>query len=295
MSKKYVMTMLAAATVFMTSSAMAIVTIPKSNQNINLEGHPNISAPLILKNEARRTADKLMEKIGELPVVDALKEDKSGLFLIRLEDGEIIYTDSDATFIIINSRDNKPQIYSVEHGKTRNETTELVKPFNKKKMEIISSYIEYKADNEKHKISYFINPGCSYCQKVIEEIDGYNQLGITVKLVPYSNSDDNLSQAISRLLSLTKEEQKNRIGQLTDYLNETDVGDIDWQVTGLPVATEIGISESKKNAKVASLMGFSSSIGIVLDSGTVINGYLDPEIVEEILHLMAAQEVESKS
>lgn len=61
----------------------------------------------------------------------------------------------------------------------------VAKRYAKKIDDYSDSWIEYKAENEKHAVTVFTDIDCGYCLKLHRQIKQYNDLGITIRYMAY--------------------------------------------------------------------------------------------------------------
>ncbi|WP_299801730.1 bifunctional protein-disulfide isomerase/oxidoreductase DsbC [uncultured Shewanella sp.] len=120
----------------------------------------------------------------------------------------------------------------------------------------------YKAKNEKHVVTIFTDVSCGYCRKLHNEMDGYNDLGITVRYlafpragVPSANADEMESVWCAADPLKAMGEAKN--GK--------------------------AVKQAKCDAKIAEQYNLGQAFGIngtpaiILEDGTLIPGYQPPQ------------------
>jgi len=101
-----------------------------------------------------------------------------GLYQV-LTDRGVLYVTKDGTKLFHGN------LYDLEQGmKNLTEAAlagprlEMLKPFEK-------DMLVYKAKDEKHVITVFTDVDCGYCRKLHNQMQGYNDLGITVRYLAY--------------------------------------------------------------------------------------------------------------
>lgn len=138
---------------------------------------------------------------------------------------------------------------------------EMMKPLEK-------NMLVYKAKNEKHVVTVFTDVSCGYCRKLHNEMDEYNDLGITVRYlafpragVPSANADEMEAVwcAADPLKAMTEAKAGNRV------------------------------KNKKCDAKIAEQYNLGQSFGIngtpaiILEDGSMIPGYQPPKALFKAL------------
>ena len=120
----------------------------------------------------------------------------------------------------------------------------------------------YKAKNEKHVVTIFTDVSCGYCRKLHNEMDGYNDLGITVRYlafpragVPSANADEMESVWCA----------KDPLKAMGDAKN------------GRAVQKASCDAKIKEQYELGQAFGINGTPAIILDDGTLIPGYQPPE------------------
>jgi len=113
--------------------------------------------------------------------VAEINEHSSGMFEVVTERG-IYYVTKDGSHLMAG------QLYDMDNNMdnlTQKKTAEVgAGVINKLK----SSFVTYKAPNEKYEILVFFDTSCGFCQKMHNEMSTYNAAGITVHYALYPRS-----------------------------------------------------------------------------------------------------------
>ncbi len=124
----------------------------------------------------------LKEKFSQLglSVIDIQPSDVAGLVEIQTNGG-ILFASNDGNHFIAGT------LYAVDdNGGYTDVIAERQAPLNAAKIaEYSDSVIEYKADNEKYAVTIFTDITCGYCVRLHNQMEGYNDLGITVRYAAY--------------------------------------------------------------------------------------------------------------
>lgn len=200
----------------------------------------------LAKGKIQSTLGMNVTAIGDAPV--------PGLLQVVTDKG-LFYTSKDGKYLL------QARIFNLDEG-MRNETevalTDMrlggVKDFQ-------DSIIEYKADKEKHVVHVFTDITCGYCRKLHNQMDEYNDLGITVRYLAFPRGGLQ-SAAYKDMVSVWCAEDPQKA--LTDAINDNSVED------------------KSCSTKVAQQYAFGQKIGvngtpnIVMPDGSTIPGYQPP-------------------
>jgi len=144
---------------------------------------------------------------------------------------------------------------------------EGMKKFNK-------NMVVFPAKNEKHVITVFTDITCGYCRKLHNQMDEYNEKGITVRYLAYPRSG-----------------VKNSLGELTDnfknmrsiWCNENPKkamsnafsgGSVPYRICDMKVAEEFDFGRQ---------VGVNGTPAIMLENGAMLPGYRDPASMLQVL------------
>ncbi|RZQ21042.1 bifunctional protein-disulfide isomerase/oxidoreductase DsbC [Vibrio vulnificus] len=118
-------------------------------------------------------------KLG-LNITDIQPSDVEGLVEIQTSGG-VLFASNDGSHFIAGT------LYSIdENGQYKDVVAERQAPLNAKKIaEFADSAIEYKAKDEKYVVTVFTDITCGYCVRLHSQMQGYNDLGITVRYMAY--------------------------------------------------------------------------------------------------------------
>ncbi|EME0827433.1 bifunctional protein-disulfide isomerase/oxidoreductase DsbC [Vibrio vulnificus] len=118
-------------------------------------------------------------KLG-LNIMDIQPSDVAGLVEIQTNGG-VLFASNDGKHFIAGT------LYAIDdNGGYKDVIAERQAPLNAAKIAKFSdSVIEYKADNEKYVVTVFTDITCGYCVRLHSQMQGYNDLGITVRYMAY--------------------------------------------------------------------------------------------------------------
>ena len=206
-----------------------------------------------VKTKLQAALGMQLSSIGDAPV--------SGLLQIMTEKG-LFYTSNDGKYLL------QARIYNIEDG-MRNVTEEALGSVRLGGLkEFKDAVIEYKADKEKYVVNIFTDITCGYCRKLHNEMDQYNELGITVRYLAFPRGGINSSSYTDMVSVWCAKDKQNA-------MNNAKAG---------------GTVASKNcETKVAEQYAFGQRIGvngtpnIIMPNGSVIPGYQPPKQLEEAL------------
>ena len=116
----------------------------------------------------------------EIKVQDISFSDQRNLYVINVGDIQPIYMLPDGEHIILGD------IFNISEGEAQSTTEKDKNIFRKNKL-ITSNLetIDFLAKKEKYSLTVFTDVDCGYCRKFHNEIDQYNNLGISIKYLAF--------------------------------------------------------------------------------------------------------------
>ncbi|GGQ19815.1 bifunctional protein-disulfide isomerase/oxidoreductase DsbC [Shewanella litoralis] len=177
-----------------------------------------------------------------------------GLYQV-LTDRGVLYVTKDGTKLFHgNLYDMEQGMKNLTEAALAGPRLEMLKPFEK-------DMLVYKAKDEKHVITVFTDVDCGYCRKLHNQMQGYNDLGITVRYlaypragVPSANADE--MQAVWCA--------KDPLKAMTEAKNGGNVK-----------ASSCGIDITKQY-QLGQAFGINGTPALVLENGTMVPGYQSP-------------------
>ncbi len=221
-------------------------------------------APLDAKG-ANRVAIETVLKKYQLTVDSISASPLTGLYEV-VTDGGVLYANKDASYFVHG------QLFNTQNNQLLNLTELTLAKRNKvlfDKSVDKKDFIVYPAKNEKHVVNVFTDTTCGYCMKLHSEMNAYNDLGITVRYLPFPRSG----------------ERSENIGQMSAIWCAKD------QIKAMDLAKSGKFDQSTKeckdvilrNMKIGSLMGVNGTPAILLEDGSLLSGYLPPNQLIQVL------------
>lgn len=146
-----------------------------------------LALPLLLAGQASAAEVKIdkeqleqrFAKLG-LQVNDVVPADIDGLVEVQTSGG-VLFASPTGDYFLAGT------LYKLdENGQYEDVLAKRQAPINAAKIEAQkANMIEFKADNEKYVVSVFTDITCGYCVRLHSQMQGYNDLGITVRYMAY--------------------------------------------------------------------------------------------------------------
>ena len=194
-----------------------------------------------------------ISSIGDAPV--------AGLLQVMTEKG-LFYTSQDGKYLL------QARIYNIEDG-MRNITEEALGSVRLGGLkEFKDAVIEYKAEKEKYVVNIFTDISCGYCRKLHNEMDQYNDLGITVRYLAFPRGGVN-SSSYTDMVSVWCANDKQKA--------------MDNAKAGGTVASENCDTKVAEQYAFGQRIGVNGTPNIIMPDGSVIPGYQPPKQLEEAL------------
>jgi len=121
-----------------------------------------------------------------------------------------------------------------------------------------ASVIEYKAKNEKYAVTVFTDPTCGYCRKLHNEMQSYNDAGITVRYLAFPRGGIN-SETYLQLQHIWC--AKDKRGAMNDAKS------------GKEVKQAMCTNTVRDQYELGQSFGISGTPAVILPNGRLIPGY----------------------
>jgi thiol:disulfide interchange protein DsbC len=127
--------------------------------------------------------------------------------------------------------------------------------------------ITYPADDEKYVVTVFTDISCGYCLKLHKQMEGYNELGITIRYLafPRAGGDSDVAEMMANIWSSDDPRQAMNTVKLNSQAVESNSENIrDFQ---LMIAEQYELGKS---------IGVNGTPAVYLSNGKNVGGYLSP-------------------
>ncbi len=233
--------------------------------------------------------EKLKPLIGETAhIFDIAPLSNGTMFQVYLSDGNSVVVNKEMTIgYIVKGRSKDVTV--IDLNKMTNMTEKRRRAQETAFKTMAKPFLTYKAKNEKDSIDVYIDPQCSYCLKLHDEIPELNQMGITVNYYPnfvFDRGGENKSSSIiARAAFCSDEPEKNYdqySGTLKKIMKESSYDGIaEWANKVLLEKANSCENDLEEQSFVARSMGFSGTPAIVFSDGMRYSSYLKPKLIIE--------------
>lgn len=206
-----------------------------------------------VKTKLQAALGMQINSIGDAPV--------QGLLQVMTAKG-LFYTSLDGKYLL------QARIYNIDEGMLNETEMALGNVRLDGVAEFEDTVIEYKAKNEKYVVNVFTDITCGYCRKLHNEMDEYNDLGITVRYLAFPRGGLN-SNSYTDMVSVWCAEDKQKA------LDNAKAGDT---VPGKTCQTKVA-----EQYAFGQKVGVNGTPNIIMPDGSVIPGYQPPRQLEEAL------------
>ena len=195
-----------------------------------------------------------------MSVQSVKKSQIENLYIVDIGDLQPIYASKNGEFFFYG------ELYAVNGNMLQNTTKDEI---NLKRKSILDEalsegdFITFKSDNEKHRVIIFTDVDCGYCRKFHNEINDFNDLGITVNYVAFPRSglaSDSYNKIVTAWCSTDAK------GTLTKMKQGIDVQ--------LSMCQDHPV---EKHFLLGQKIGITGTPAIIKSNGELLPGYLPPE------------------
>lgn len=196
-----------------------------------------------------------------LEVIDVTSADIAGMVEVQTSGG-VLFASPDAKFFIAGT------LYQMnDQGGYEDVLAKRQAPINAQKIASMSdNVIEYKADKEQFAVTVFTDITCGYCSRLHSQMQGYNDLGITVRYMAYP--------------------RQGGTGQVADQMAAIWCADDPKQAMNLAKTRRELPEQNDKFAQCQQIvkadynlgreLGISGTPAIFMPNGEMVGGYLPP-------------------
>ncbi|QDE32433.1 MULTISPECIES: bifunctional protein-disulfide isomerase/oxidoreductase DsbC [Shewanella] len=196
---------------------------------------------------------KLTETLG-VNVTLIQQSPVDGLYQALTDRGVLYVTKDGAKLFHGNLYDMDKGMKNLTEAALAGPRIKLLKPFE-------DDMLVYKAKNEKHVVTVFTDVDCGYCRKLHNQMQGYNDLGITIRYlafpragIPSANADE--MQAVWCA--------KDPLKAMTEAKNG---GNVKAASCGIDIAAQYKLGVS---------FGVNGTPALILENGVMVPGYQAP-------------------
>jgi thiol:disulfide interchange protein DsbC len=193
----------------------------------------------------------IIESIEATPIED--------MYAVYYGDLQPIYVTKDGSFFIYGD------IYKINSNSISNITDESIAERRKIILKDIpaNELISFKSKNEQFSVIVFTDVDCGYCRKLHNQINEYNELGISINYAAYPRSGLGTSAFTKMVGAWCSDDPKGSISKLKNNKN-LDLSFCDSQ----PVSKQYVIGQK---------LGVNGTPAIFSMDGEIFPGYIEPE------------------
>ena len=187
------------------------------------------------------------------------------LYKVFYGDIQPIYVSSNGSYFIYG------EMFKIEQNKIINLTNNEIENQRSKIINSISEseFISFPAENEIFSIAIFTDVDCTYCRKLHEQIDDYNNLGISINYLAFPRSGIGTKSFSKMVSAWCSDNPKQTLTKLKKG-KDLKLAFCDTQ----PVA---------KHYTIGQKIGISGTPAIVTKLGELLPGYYPPnELLEKL-------------
>ena len=195
-----------------------------------------------------------------MSVQSVKKSQIENLYIVDIGDLQPIYASKNGEFFFYG------ELYAVNGNMLQNTTKDEI---NLKRKSILDEalsegdFITFKSDNEKHRVIIFTDVDCGYCRKFHNEINDFNDLGITVNYVAFPRSG-------------LASDSYNKI--VTAWCSTDDKDTLTKMKQGIDVQLSMCQDHPvEKHFLLGQKIGITGTPAIIKSNGELLPGYLPPE------------------
>ncbi|EWH08872.1 disulfide bond isomerase, DsbC/G-like protein [Catenovulum agarivorans DS-2] len=204
--------------------------------------------------------DTAVAKLG-LQVQDIVDVPLEGMKGVLTDKG-LFYVSEDGTMLLHGT------LFNLKEG-MRNESEAILSKVRISQLgKFKGDLIEYKAKNEKYAINVFTDITCGYCRKLHQQIEEYNDLGITVRYLAFPRGGV-ASQSYRDMVSVWCAKDP------AQAMNDAKLkGQVAAKSCSNPVVDHYNFGAQ---------IGVSGTPAIILEDGTLVPGYRPPQDMLQVL------------
>jgi len=209
---------------------------------------------------------RLLSARPDLPLEVVSKSEFSSLYQVKLLNGQMLYTDKDAEFLMSG------KLYKVTSDGFVSTTAHVENEIRMAKIAALDEdqMVIFSPENPKTTITVFTDSDCTYCRKLHRDVPTLNKMGIAVRYLAYPRTGLG-SPTHQKMVSAWCADDK------MDAMNKIKSGiAIRAKTCKNPVAQQYILGQE---------LGVTGTPAIVLEDGRLIPGYLEPPRMAQALGL----------
>ncbi|MGB5737394.1 MAG: DsbC family protein [Thiohalocapsa sp.] len=220
-----------------------------------------LATSAVIADEAANIRASLSKVLPDYKPTSVQPTQVDGLFQVEIGP-QVMFVTGDGRYLIDGA---------IVDLKTREDITEAAR--GEARLRAIDSLgednmIVFDAPNAKHTINVFTDIDCGYCRKLHTQIDAYADEGISVRYLFYPRSGINTPSYDKAVAVWCADDQQKAMTQAKSG------AEVDSKKCDNPVQKQMELGE---------LMGIRGTPAIVLDTGEMVPGYVEPKKLAALL------------
>ena len=214
----------------------------------------------ILSSSDEQIKDSLKNILPDGAIIESIELSPiPDIFAVYYGDIQPIYITKDGSFFIFGD------IYKINNNSISNVTEDNIAERRKFILNKIPSdeLISFKSDNEQFSLIVFTDVDCGYCRKLHNQIEEYNELGISIHYAAFPRSGMGTSAFSKMVGAWCSNNPKDSITKLKNNKN-LDLSFCDTQ----PVSKQYIIGQK---------LGVNGTPAIFSKDGVMFSGYVEPK------------------
>ena len=213
------------------------------------------------KPDEQLISSKINDVLPEGMSVQSVKKSQlENIYIVDIGDLQPIYASKNGEFFFYG------ELYAIDQNRLKNTTKDEINLKRKSILDLAltnSDFISFKSNNEKHKVTIFTDVDCGYCRKFHNEINDFNNLGITINYVAFPRSglaSDSYNKVVTAWCSADPKDTLTKMKQGEDL--------------------QISLCQDhpvEKHFLLGQKIGITGTPAIIKSNGELLPGYLPPE------------------
>lgn len=225
-----------------------------------------LAMPSWAESEVKQKISANFSKIGL--TVDQVQISKMPHLYEVFTNQGIFYSNIDGSYLI------QGKVYEISNGSVESLTENSLAKVRKDGVEKFKdSMIVFPAENEKFQVTVFTDTTCGYCRKLHNQMDEYNDLGITVRYLAFPRNGIQ-SQGFNEIKNVWCNSNPQ-----TAMTSAISGGSVETKVCSKPIVEQYDFGRK---------VGVTGTPAIVFEDGMMIPGYKSPAQLKQLLMTYSA-------
>ena len=223
--------------------------------------------------------DRLLAAQPDLPISTVSKSEFPGLYDVELTNGQKLYASKVGDYLLTGelykvtgqglvnlTQQARNEARESRIIKVRESKSSAIDEIRESKISAIdeSQMIVFSPENPKATITIFTDIDCGYCRKLHRDVPALNEMGIAVRYLAFPRAGVG-SKTYRNMVSAWCAEDK------LDAMNKLK--------SGISIPEKTCVNPIKEQYQLGQQLGVTGTPAVVLESGKLVPGYLEPRIM----------------